>query len=69
MPDTVVGNIVDLDSYRRSDISRRIGPKRYDCPNCARYRRAIREYLADYTSRNVNQESIALAKLRAVLGE
>jgi hypothetical protein len=68
MPNTVVGNIVDLGAFRRPDISHGIGPRRYDCPMCPVYRRAIREYLADYTSRNVNQESIALAKLREVLG-
>ncbi len=67
LTNTVVGNIVDLDSYRKRDISYRISPKPYDCPRCPVYRKAIREYLDDYITRNVNQESIALAKLRAVL--
>jgi hypothetical protein len=69
-----VGRIVDLDRYRTRPP---------ECSMCPVYRKAIRDhlagvkdYLGDYTSRGLRQESDALwrlresrDKLRAVLGD
>ena len=60
METATVGRIVDLNKYRERPTQ---------CAMCLMYRKAIREYLKDYTSRNVSQESVALMRLRAVLGE
>ena len=60
MATDVVGRIVNLPNDRF---------KQLDCLMCRVYRKAIRLYLTDYTSRNVAQESVALQKLRSVLGE
>lgn len=44
-------------------------PLRINCASCAFYRKAIKDYLADYVSRSIQQEGMALKKLKDSLEE